>query len=96
MDQNLLPFDISFETLEPEERFLAGFEYSYAGVRIYLKRNDFKLMVGSFYGPTAMFSMLSLISFSINPDIVRFNLNQTIYFLKKKHGNVDTESIWLE
>ena len=70
MDQSLLPFDISFESSKPKERFLAGFEYSYTGFQIHLVRNNFKLLIGSYYAPTAMFSLLSLISFSISPDVV--------------------------
>ena len=70
MDQSLLPFDISFESLKPKEKFLAGFDYSYTRFRIHLVRNNFKLLIGSYYAPTAMFSLLSLISFSINPDVV--------------------------
>ena len=70
MDQSLLPFDISFESLKPKDRFLAGFNYSYTGVQIHLVRNNFKILIGSYYAPTAMFSILSLISFSINPDVV--------------------------
>ena len=61
MDQSLLPFDISFESSKPKERFLAGFDYSYTGFKIYLVRNNFKLLIGSYYAPTAMFSLLSLI-----------------------------------
>ena len=70
MDQTLLPFDISFESLETKEHFLAGFNYSFAEMRIYLSRNNLKSLIGSFFVPTVMFSFLSLISFSINPDIV--------------------------
>ena len=69
--QSRMPFDITLENLAPFLYEESGFNFSYAGVRIHLTRNDFTLLIGSYYGPTVIFSMLSLVSYSIKSDIVR-------------------------
>ena len=69
--QSCLPFDISLESLEPFEYIQGGMKYSYAGIRLHLTRNDFGVLIGGYYGPTMIFSMLSLVSYSIKADIVR-------------------------
>merc|ERR1712051_171217 len=70
MRQSRLPFDISLESLEPFEYVQRGLTFSYAGMRIHFTRNDFGVLIGGYYGPTAIFSMLSLVSYSIKADIV--------------------------
>ena len=65
-----LPFFVSLEGLKEHRFFQAGYYYSFVGMRITLTRNNFGLLVGGYYGPTLIFSLLSLVSFSINPDIV--------------------------
>ena len=70
MKQSRLPFDISLESLKPFEYVEGGMKYSYAGMRIHLTRNDFGVLIGGYYGPTIIFSMLSLVSYSIKADIV--------------------------
>ena len=72
VEQSHLPFDIILESKETFTVFEAGFNYSFAGMGIHLKRNSLGLLIGGFYGPTAIFTLLSLISFTINPDIVTF------------------------
>ena len=74
VEQSRLPFDITLESQETFTVFEAGYNYSYAGMRIHLKRNSLGLLIGGFYGPTAVFTLLSLISFTINPDVVSFNI----------------------
>ena len=69
-DPNLLPFYVSLESLEEFNFFQAGYNYSFAGMKMTLKRNNFGLLIGGYYGPTIIFSLLSLVSFTINPDIV--------------------------
>ena len=70
MKQSRLPFDISLESLKPFEYIQGGMRYSYAGMRLHLTRNDFGVLIGGYYGPTIIFSMLSLVSYSIKADIV--------------------------
>ena len=65
-----LPFLVSLEGLKEYRFFQAGYYYSFVGMRITLSRNNFGLLVGGYYGPTIIFSLLSLVSFAINPDIV--------------------------
>ena len=48
--------------------------YSYSTIKFSLERNTFGLLIGSFYLPTGLFGFLSLGSYIINPDIVRYEL----------------------
>ena len=78
INQSRLPFKISLESLKQFEFFQAGFKYSFVGMRMTLTRNSFGLLIGGYYGPTTIFSLLSLVSFSINPDIVSLTLGSGI------------------
>ena len=69
-DKSYLPFDITIESLDNFNVYKVGYNYSYAGMRLHLKRNSLGLLIGGFYGPTAIFTVLSLISYTINPEIV--------------------------
>ena len=73
-NRSRLPFKISLESLKQFEFSQAGFKYSFVGMSMTLTRNSFGLLIGSYYGPTTIFSLLSLVSFSINPDIVSFTI----------------------
>ena len=70
LNQSRLPFDISLESLKPFVHTRAGYNFSYSGMRIHLARKNFALQIGSYYGPTLVFAMLSLVSYSIPADIV--------------------------
>ena len=72
LDDTGLPFDVSIESLEPFAHFQAGFNYSFTGMRIYLSRNEFGQLIGGYYGPTFLCSLLSQISYAINTDIVSY------------------------
>ena len=65
-----LAFNVSLESLKEFELSQAGYKYSFIGMRMTLTRNNRGILIGSYYGPTIIFSLLSLVSFSINPDIV--------------------------
>ena len=60
------------ESREEYKHSQAGSEYSFIGMRIKLTRNNLGLLVGGYFGPTTIFSILSLVSFTINPDIVSY------------------------
>ena len=75
-----LPFDISLESLKPYEHFQAGFNYSNTGMRIHLSRKNFDQLQGSYYGPTFLFSLLSLVSYTISTDVVSCS-----FLIKMKH-----------
>ena len=71
VDQSRLPFDIFLASIKPFDRLELDYNYSFAGMKIHFSRNSFGLLIGSYYGPTVVFSMLSLVSYSIRTDIVR-------------------------
>ena len=70
MKQSHLPFDIALESLKSFEHVRGEYKYSYVGIRIHLTRNNFGVLIGGYYGPTIIFSMLSLVSYSIKAEIV--------------------------
>lgn len=72
VQQRQVPFDIRLETMESVHIWEMGSWYPIAGVSITLKRNTLGLLYGGFYGPTAFFAILSLISYTIHPDAVRY------------------------
>ena len=49
---------------------LHGYSYDQTGILIHFSRKSLGDLSGSFYGPTAIFAILSLISFHIHPDKV--------------------------
>ena len=79
-----LPFDIKISGIEPfSVNSSGGFIYSHAGMRIDFTRNKLSQLIGGFYGPTAIFAILSMISYSINPEVVpgRLGLLVTLYLI---------------
>ena len=64
------PFEIKAESIKPFLIDNNGLDFSYTGVKIIFKRNTFGLLIGRFYGPTAMFSAFSILSYNINIDMV--------------------------
>ena len=65
-----LPFTIKLTTLEAFIINIEGYDCHTAGLTIHLSRKDLGVLTGSFYGPTAIFAFLSMISFIISPDAV--------------------------
>ena len=65
-----LPFDMKLSGLEPFAITHSGKNYSHAGMRVDFTRNKLSQLIGGFYGPTALLGVLSLISYSINPEVV--------------------------
>ena len=65
-----LPY--SFSILGKKEFPITNYEWDYPaiGIRIILKRKTLGTLIGGFYIPTALFAILSMISFFINPDVV--------------------------
>ena len=79
-----LAFNISLESLKEFEFSQAGYKYSFTGMRITMTRNNYGLLIGGYYGPTIIFSLLSLVSFSINPDIVSLTVGSIHEFAQFK------------
>ena len=73
-----IPFEIKVESSETFNILDAGYNYSHAGLKMYFKRSRIGGIISGFYGPTALFALLSMISFGISPDVVR------IHFIKTK------------
>ena len=73
---NLLPFNMkitSLETFLVESSDLYSSQVTdHAGFNIQFSRKSLGGLVGGFYGPTAIFAILSMISFLINPEVVIF------------------------
>ena len=84
IETNRLPFIISLESLREHVFTQAGYNYSFVGMKMTLTRNSFGLLIGGYYGPTGMFSLLSLVSFTINPEIVSKGFN--VSFKKNCHN----------
>ena len=70
MQKARLPYEFQLEILDPFVYQEAGFEYSYAGVNIKMRRYEYHTLLIGFYFPTLIFALLSYISFFISPEMV--------------------------
>ena len=69
-----LPFDIDIKVDNTLLIFEDGYNFSYAGFEIDFKRNTVGVLVGGFYLPTGLFSVLSLVSYTIHFSKVMFSI----------------------
>ena len=83
LEQKRLQFNIDVKVMDSFEIYEDGFNYSYAGMRIYLKRKSLGVLAGGFFIPTGSFSVLSLMSFSIHYENVNIKYfhNLKVYLL---------------
>jgi hypothetical protein len=67
-----LPYKIDIQAKEEFKLIApdADESYSYSGIKFTFTRNSLGLLLGGFYGPTAIFAVLSLISFVIEANAV--------------------------
>ena len=72
MQQSRLPFKITLEPLAEFTVIEDGYHYSYTGIKIVFQRNNLGVLEGGFYFPTLVFSLLSLLSFAIKPEMVSY------------------------
>ena len=72
VQQSRLPFKITMESLEEFPIFEDGYNYSFTGIKLVFRRNNLSLLTGGFYFPTLVFSLLSLLSFAIKPEVVNY------------------------
>ena len=70
IDNSRLNFDVYLKSIEPYTLLDTGYYYSHAGIEVDFKRKGIGLLMGSFFGPLAIFKILSLISFHIKADMV--------------------------
>ena len=66
------PFAINITINEATAINSPGGMSSIAGIKLNMKRKSIDLLFGSYYVPTGMFAVLSMSSFVINPDVVRY------------------------
>ena len=72
LDDLALPFGIELEVLPiREEDTGINYSVSQAGMLIRIKRDSLGQLMSGYYYPTTSFALLSMISFLINPDVVR-------------------------
>ena len=65
-----LPYKIIVESIEISMTMSTIYEYVNSGIKFTLERKNIGQLLGGFFVPTAIFALLSLVSFTINPDIV--------------------------
>ena len=65
-----LPFQITVQSLNTSIVKSMVWLRSGAGVRFRFARNSIGLLLGGYYGPTATFALLSMVSYIIKPEIV--------------------------
>lgn len=80
IEQKSMLFDIWLQSRKNYVHFEAGYHYSYTGMRIDFKRNSLGTLMGRFFMPTLVFTILSLISFAVEPDMVEDLLLILIHF----------------
>ena len=80
-----LPFDIKAKSISPFPVLVNGYNFSYTGIQLYFKRNTLGLLIGSFYEPTAIFSIFSMLSYNIKMEMVNF-----VFKNSRKHTKLHT------
>ena len=86
VEQSDLPFHVELESLEQFNSTLTGNNYSSTGMRIHIERNSLGLLIGGYYGPTTIFVLLSLVSYSIDADMVSLKQFHLTYRLGGKEA----------
>ena len=67
------PYELQIESLPAFEiDFNDGYNYSFTGALLTLERKSIDYLLVGYYYPTTAFALLSMISFLIDADIVRF------------------------
>ena len=69
IDNSPLPFEFQLQSLASKEKHV-GYNVSYAGMLVRIKRKSLGLLLSGYYCPSASFAFLSMISFLINPEVV--------------------------
>ena len=62
LQTNRLPYSITVESIPTSITFKGKLMYSTSGIVFNIRRNDIGQLIGGFYGPTAIFTLISLIS----------------------------------
>ena len=75
------PFNFKIDLKEPFRKDFLGENFDYTGFNITLTRKRLGTLMNTFYIPTALFAVVSMISFMIRPDIVPGRMGMTIVLL---------------
>lgn len=83
IQKSILPFTMHVLPIKPFAKYIEGYNYSHAGMKIEFVRNSLGSLLGRFYAPTSIFAILSLISYFIDPQVVpgRLGLLVTLYLI---------------
>ena len=72
------PYKFQIESLPAFEiNFNGSTVYSFTGALLTLERKSIGSLMSGYYYPTSAFALLSMISYLIDADIVRFSINET-------------------
>ena len=77
----LTQFEVKLKPLSSFEVEISGNNYSYTGVIFSLKRKNMGQLDSGYYYPTSAFAILSMISYLINPDVVRITFLKHFFFV---------------
>ena len=79
------PYEFQLEALPAFEIDVSGGIYSLTGAILTLERKSVGYLMGGYYYPTTAFALLSMISYLIHADIVRFFLLENKNFINSVH-----------
>ena len=84
-----LPFEITVESIPTGITLNEEWTFVNSGIVFNMKRNDIGQLIGGFFGPTAIFTLISLVSFLIDPDVVpgRLGLLLTVFLIITNNYN---------
>ena len=68
----ILPFDSILKAVDTDDNIVNSFNYSKVGVSVELVRDETALhqLMGSYFAPTSIFTVISMFSFFIKPELV--------------------------
>ena len=84
-----LPYAITVESIPTGITLNEKWSYINSGIVFNIRRNDIGQLIGGFFGPTAIFTFISLVSFLIDPDVVpgRLGLLLTVFLIITNNYN---------
>ena len=84
-----LSYKVTVESIPLSFVSRGGIDIKSSGIVIILKRNDIGQLIGGFFWPTGIFTIISLVSFLINPDIVpgRLGMLLTVFLIITNNYN---------
>ena len=86
---NRLPYLITVESVPTGLHFHTEYTKATSGIVFNLERNDIGQLIGGFFWPTGIFTIISLVSFLIDPDVVpgRMGLLLSVFLIITNNYN---------